>query len=715
MSFCRARIVCACCLALACVSERAPAPTGEAPSQLRSEPGRFSLPSDPKALASALAVPAESLRAAGEERYGRQEYDSARAIWRVELTRADVSGDGTAEARVRMWLGLAAWRLGDFESARSEGERSLSMKRKLHMESEMARSFNALGLLAWHEARLRDALQHFDSAKASATRNHDATGVARALSNIPLVYLDLGNFDAARRGFVAALAAAKGLDDDLIQGNALANLGMLESRLGNAHGAIDLLDQARSHYQRIEYRTGESNALGQLAIAWSQLGDLQRAIAAADSALAIARADGLQQEVAAEIEAIADLQLEAGSPRVALRLLAEADSIDAVVGLNMERGTNLRRVAAILTELGEYPAAIARARQAVAAHRRAEARVEEVYDRLQLAQSLSLDHQEIEARAQTDSATLDARRTGNPSAVRTAVGVSAQLALDSNDPLHALRELEGMRRGEAPENWRIADLRAEALFRLGRLDGARREGERAISALERERGSLGMGPLRSMYLANRSAPFSHLVAIHLARHDTAAAFAVAASVPGRDLSERFGGLFDAPHSLRVVAEGERLLLRAATLEDTLSHLQRDPKTAEKARALERELAAVRSAYEEHLIDRAAEPEAPMLGFASVTLKGVQSRLQEDEAVLAFLSGRDRLDVFVVRRNLVLQASIPIGTRALGRRVRLARELLAGPRRVPDSNSVLGDLYDLLIGPAERGQSLAGVTHVIVIP
>lgn len=714
MSFQRAGINGVCLLIVACTSERAPNPDRSPSAILRSESTKTLIPSDPNALASLLAVPVDSLRAAGEERYGRQEYDSARAIWRVELARADGVGDARAAARVRMWLGLAAWRLGDFKSARFEGEKSLTLKRELRMDAELARSFNALGLLAWHEGRFRDALQHFDSAKIAATRNHDQTGVARALLNTPLIQVELGDFDTARKGFLRAVAAAKVLDDDLMQGNALANLAMLEIRLGNAAGAVNLLGRARARYKAIEYRTGESNALGQLATAWSQLGDLQQAIAAADSALVMARAEGLQQEVAAELEVLADLHLQAGSPRLALRLLAEADSIDKAVGLKAERGTNFRRVAAILTELGEYPAAIMRARQAVAVHREVLAEAEEIYDRLQVARLLSLNQQPTEARAEVDSAALYAGRARNPSIIKAVSAMAARLDLDSKDPKRALTDL-GRAGSSAPTDWPVADLRAQALFALGRLDEARKEGERAISGLEHERGSLGTGPLRSLYLATRASPFSHLVAVHLARHDTAAAFAVASSLPGRDLSERFSGFVDAPRSLLAVAEAEGLLLRAAAIDSALSALERDATTSERARALESELAAVRNRYEEQVARHAALPQAPMLGLATVSLQSVQSSLRDDEAVLTFLSGPDRLDVFVVRRGFLRHTSSALGDRALGQRVRLARELLGGPKRSSEVSKALGDLYELVIGGAERARSLAGVKRLLIVP
>ena len=144
---------------------------------------------------------------------------------------------------------------------------------------------------------------------------------------MPLVRVELGDFDGARRGLHAALAAGRAVDDDRTQGNALANLAMLEIRLGSPNRALPLLAQARAHYRTIEYATGEANALGQLATAWGELGDLQRAIASAASALALARSEGLQQEVASILEVIADLHEQAGSSRLALERLLQADSI----------------------------------------------------------------------------------------------------------------------------------------------------------------------------------------------------------------------------------------------------------------------------------------------------------------------------------------------------------------------------------------------------
>jgi CHAT domain-containing protein/predicted negative regulator of RcsB-dependent stress response len=613
-----------------------------------------------------------------------------------------------------MWLGLVAYKLSDYRTARSEGERSVVMKRSVGLDSELSRSYNALGLLAWNEGRYRDALRDFDSALVSARRNRDATGLARAVANIPLVKVELGDFEGARKGFETALAAGTAIRDERIIGNALTNQAMLDIRLGRAREALPLLSEARKHYDVIEYSPGHANALGQLATAYADLGDLQRALTAADSALFIARSEGNEQEVASDLEVIADLQAQAGNPRLALRTLQEADSVDAVLGLGVERGINLRRMSAILLDLGESPAAVARAREALAAHLKSEARAEAINDRLQLAQSLSTAGDLRLASAEAESAEQEAKRVASPALSRQAAMVVAILALAKKNPQRALNHLSGLDASSQTFDWRISDLRGQSLLALGRLEEARAHAERAVASLERERGSLGIGPLRSGYLASRSAPYSHLVTIHLARHDTASAFRVAASLPGRSLAERLGELGELSKSVENVAEGERLLLRVAALEQQISELTSAENEIERKTALDRKLEAAQAAYEAHLASQPLSADKKVLGLVSPTLKDVQSQLGPDDALLTFLSAPERLDEFLVTRAGVLHHSFPVSDRELGARVRAARDLMARGQ-MTESLAALGRLYDQLLRPLIDTKSMQGVSNLLIVP
>ncbi|MDH4132121.1 MAG: CHAT domain-containing protein [Gemmatimonadota bacterium] len=660
-------------------------------------------------------MPPESLFAAGQERYDRGSYDSARAIWRVELRRGREAADSPGEAWVLMWLGNAAWRLGEYDDARRDGEAALTLKRQLGLDRDLSRSFNSLGLVAWEVGRLGDALTLYDSAIASARRHDDTLGIARATANLALARSDLGDFDAARAGFLSARKTAHALGHAILEGNSLTNLGMLEIRLGNPVGAIAFLAEARRLYRQIDYQTGEVNALGQLATAWSAMGDLQRAIVLVDSSLTLARSMGLLQEVASDLEVLADLHLQAGAVQLALQRLREADSLDAALGLAMERATNLRREAVVLLALGQPEAAVARAREALASHLAMGSSPEVVHDRLWLATALQQAGDKPGATAQADSARAEARRLRNPATSHDAAVVAARLALEDGEARRALRYIDAAESPVPEADWVAPELRAAGLAMLGQLEKAREAAGLSVVRLERERASLGVGPLRSAYLVDRTGPFARLVAIELARHDTTAAFEVAASVAGRGLAEHLGGVGGgAWDALPGVLEGERLLRRVAMIEQELETLPPDEFTAERRAALQRRLATSRSDYEEFLGRRAASPGASVLGADRVRLEAVQAALADDQALLTYLAGPERLDLFVVRRLSLTHAGLPIGEAALRGRLRLAREVLAAGRGGNGTPQVLGELHQQLLGPALASGTLDGVTRLIVV-
>ncbi len=680
----------------------------------RSDNVPAALPANPDSLAFRLAVAPESLFAAGLELYYRDSFDSARHVWQVEARRAS-GKDSSSLGRTLMWLGLAQRHLGNLVEARRSEESALGVKQRFGQDAQISRSFNALGLVAWDQGRYREALAYFDSAEARAWQNGDSVGAVRAALNVPLVQVDLGDYAAARAGFEAALYQARALRNEQFQANALANLAMLEIRVGDPSAALPLLAQARALYQRLDYRVGEANALGQLATAWSALGDLQRAIALADSDLTLARSEGMVAEVAAILEIEADLHLQAGSPRLALLRLRDADSLDAAVGLPNERGNNLRRSATILLSMGEPSAAVERARAALALHDSLGARAEVVLDRLELAGALLAAGEPDRARQEADVGLREAESMGNPSLERRAAGVAAQVALDGGDPRLALRYASRAGAAQGISDWTLPSLRAGALLQLGHLPEARGEAQRAVAAVERERASLALGPLRSSYLQGRIEVFARLVQIQLALGDTAAAFETAAAVPGRGLLERLGQVSNPKGNIGGAADAERLLREAAEVEAELAALGSGLKDRGRVQPLTRRLSALRSVYEEYLAHHAASPSDRLLGLGRVRLQEIQAALSQDEGLLTYLSSANRLDAFLVTRTHLAYRSSSTGSRDLAGRIRVTRELLIRGGSESPLRQSLGDLYRVLIGDFARTGSLQGVQRIVIVP
>lgn len=684
----------------------------EAPSPGRSRSGAAPSESawDDSSMARALAVPPDSLRAAGEERYGRAAYDSARLIFRSARARAERLGDRTAAARAEHWLAAVAWRQFEYDAARKHGQTALALKRANRLDGELSVSYNLLGLVAWNEARYTEALERYDSAVVTASRHVDTIGVAKAEANRALVWADLGEFPRARGAYLAAIAAGRALGETRLEANAMTNLAALEIRLGRPEAALELLGHARERYLRIGYPTGEQNALGQMATALGTLGELQRAISVAESALAITREHRLPFEEAATLEVLADLRAQAGEPQRALALVRAADTTYGALDMATERGSNLRRQALLVDALDGPTGALQPAREALSRHAAAGASAEAFEDLVLLTDLHRRLGWRDSARASLDSARLIARHSRSPRAGRDLAFLAARLALDDGHPRIALRQLE-----QAGDDWAAWDLRAEASAALGDWQAAQRAGTTAVARLERERASLGEGARRGRFLAGRSAPLSRLIATRLRLGDTTAAFALAAGVPGRGLVEHLAGLAGgAVKSLEALANGERLLRSIAALEAELDGS--DDGAGETRRdAIARQLLEAREGYEDQLLRSSQPPGAAVLGLGRADPVRLAAALADDEALLTWFAGPERLDGFALTRGKIFHASVPIGARELVLRIRRMRELLGAAAGDSSAARALTELHGMLIAPMASAGALGGVRRLVLVP
>lgn len=161
----------------------------------RSGVGRVVPPQAP-AAPTTVASWFDSAIGAAEARYWEGRYDSARVIWHGALERSRRLGNARVEARVLTWLGLTAFRTGEFAEARRLGEQALALKQRMG-GPELSRSYNALGLLALDEGRLSEAADLFERVLRSAPGEGDEETALKAAVNLGLVYSDLGEFARA--------------------------------------------------------------------------------------------------------------------------------------------------------------------------------------------------------------------------------------------------------------------------------------------------------------------------------------------------------------------------------------------------------------------------------------------------------------------------------------------------------------------------------------
>lgn len=637
------------------------------------------------------------------------------------------TGDSIRIARIETWLGLAAWRQGDYGEAERLGRRALELKLRLEVHGDLYKSFNALGLLAWNRGRLGEATDLFTHALAAATATGDEKGVAAVSGNLALVRTELGQFEAARAGFVAARDAGRRLDDARVEGNALTNLGMLDIRVGDPASAVRHLEAARVAYASIGYATGEQNALGQLGTAFAAMGDPGRAIAMLDSALVLSRGQGLKQEEASNLEALAVVLRDAGDVRRALELYAQAREINGQLGLDVERGVDQREAAEIQAGLGAWEVAVALADSALEVHRHTGARLDELRDRLLLARLAEMRGNRAMIETSLAAAGALADSMAAPQAWRELALAEAGLGDRAGDPHRTLRALGrlGPEWGRAPFPLQeeAASLAARAHAGLDRLDSAVWYGRRAVYALERVRRAHRSGFLQTGYLADRGAVYGDLALALLTQGKVSEAFEVSDAARGRALLEHMVTLQSDSDSgsrpVTVLAASEALLGRYSGIAEQLALAEAEAGSADTSVTT---LSALRVAADslklqyESAAHAAAEvqPLTAVLGTGSATSRAIQGVLQPGEVLLEYLAREDELLIFGLTPSRVYHIRVPVRTAVLASRVRLVRGLLGDSQSdVVLAQPVLVGLYQTLIRPVADAGWLEGSRRLLI--
>jgi CHAT domain-containing protein len=666
----------------------------------------------------------DSAVVAAESLYFRAEYDSARRIWRHAAARTRAAGDSVREARVLTWLGLAAWRVGEYAEARQLGEQALALKLRAEARDELGDSYNALGLLAWNEGRLTDATTLYQQAIAAARAAADTGLFAVALNNLGLAQVEFGEFAEARRNFEASRAAAHTTSDPRREAFAVSNLGMLLVRTGEPRPAVPLLAEARRLFARAGNPTGELHTLGQLGTAYLALGDPRRALAALDSALQAARARGLRQEEASDLEQLAEIHRQAGDLRRALQLLEEARAINTGLGLTVETGAVLRTAGEIALEMGDVRRAAERAHAALRLHQDVGARYEQFLDHALLAQAAATDHDAIAAGHHLQQAGALVQVLGAPGLAIDLSVVEARAGDLLGRPravLAAIGRVRPLLVEGHPLAWEAFTLAAHAHAGLGSLDSAEADGRRAIAAVEAVRGRFASGILRTAYLAHRRAPYRELVEVLLHLGRASEAFTVADAARGRELLERLthadGG--QGRNATEFLTEGEQRLREIDELVERVTAREREAAEGDSSGAmtlprLRARLAAARSLYEQ-LIVRAAESDprgSAVLGVRHASAAEVAAALVPGEALVEYLIAPSRTLAFLLVGDSVRVVELPVSGTELRSRVRLVRDLVGRPRSASDA--ALEALHALVVAPLLREPGMARVRRLVIV-
>jgi len=669
---------------------------------------------------ASVATAGDQRLASVQEAYYRGQYDSAALGFEALRAAAEADGDTRTVAAATMWLAYAARERGVYDSARIHGERAVALQAEHGLTDLLPRAYNALGLLAWEEYRLADAESLFVRSRDAAEEADLPYAAAVAQGNLGLVSQDLGDYDAARRGYAAQLETSLRYDSARAAETARMNLASLSIREGDPVAAVDQLNRAIAVFRSLDDRARLQNALAQLAEAYADLGEPRLAFAAFDTAVAIARAVGDDAEVARNLDALAALHQRTGNMTRAIGLYADARAIYESLGHEIEAAWSLRNSASIYAALGDIERARNDAERAASIHAAAGLPIEQIDDRVLLAEIARLEGDTVAALEHLDDAWAVVDRLGVQAVRLRFELVRARFEIDDDRAREAVERLSAVREefAQLPADTRAEGLGllARALARVGDATGSAVVGGEAVAALERMRGRFGSSERRATFLNDRLDVYGDLATVLFQLGRVEEGFAVADAARGRGLAARLSSGARASSAISAVAAGERLLSRIHNLDAELdSAVANDAQGVGEIRA---QLEEARRAYEEAYRDAREQlgVDAPLLGLGAADLGDVQEALAPNEALVEFLVGEDRVWSIVVTPDAVRPLSADVGVRVLSQRVRIARDLVASPS---NGKAVVGPvtrgLHEILLGEARRSGLLDDVQLLTIVP
>ncbi len=264
--------------------------------------------------------------------YIRGYIEEGRYWCRVALERTSHGGRTSTRATTLNGAGVLAWSQGDYASARSLSEESLSIRRELGDRRGIALSLNSLGNVAHNQGDYSTARSLNEESLAIQRELGDRRGIAFSLNNLGNVAGNQGDYSTARSLHEESLATRREQGDR--QGIALSlnNLGTVAHNQGDYSTARSLFEEALAIRRELGDRKGIAESLNCLGNVAKEQGDYSTARPLHAGSLAIRREIGDRQGIAYSLEGIARVAAAVVGSVAAAHLWGTAERLREEIG-----------------------------------------------------------------------------------------------------------------------------------------------------------------------------------------------------------------------------------------------------------------------------------------------------------------------------------------------------------------------------------------------
>jgi class 3 adenylate cyclase/predicted ATPase len=225
----------------------------------------------------------------------RGEFDKAIDIARQALALSEETHDQEGLATSTFHVGMTHWRKGEYKEGRANLERSLTLRRALGLQDEIADCLRGLGSIAYSEGRHADARDYFQQGLAIYRETDNRRGTTQSLNSLGVVAQELGHYAEAREFMSQALALAREIGDRGSIITNLANLGVQMLDEGDYEQAETYFMQSLTLAREVGVRFSIGTALANLGNVALERERFQEAHDYFEQAIVLLRAIGAQQ------------------------------------------------------------------------------------------------------------------------------------------------------------------------------------------------------------------------------------------------------------------------------------------------------------------------------------------------------------------------------------------------------------------------------------
>jgi CHAT domain-containing protein len=242
---------------------------------------------------------------------------------------------------------------------------------------------------------------------------------------------------------------------------------------------------------------------------------------------------------------------------------------------------------------------------------------------------------------------------------------------------------------------------------------------RAIEAVESVRSRLESEELRSSFFENKGQIYSGMILAHLAAGSPEDAFNYNERARSRAFLDILGSKVQLTRQGELIEEERVLQAKLAGVKGRLAGEGEDGEDEETDPAeLENEMEAAEKAYNDFLakVRKENKEQASLINVEPLALKDVQSLLEPGVTLLEYFVTPGRVLLWIVEKDRLEIASIPLGRKELLAKVSALRDNVLQVGEKEKFAASARELYKLLVAPAlahVRGKELLIVPHDVL--